>query len=169
MEYKRFKLTKEQVEKLLLFKGVYEDLKTNATIDIIEAVTSSKLNTRDSASLLRESLRMLYHQSFFEFRQSVISDSDSFEDGIVLQVDTSIKDHNIEVTSIIERFVLDLGILRLYLKNLDLTNRDIFYECGIDEIYSTISDFTDSVSETFDEKLADELKEYIVDDEQDEL
>lgn len=169
MEYKRFKLTKEQVEKLTLFKGVYEDLKTNATIDIIEAVTSSKLSTRDSASLLRESLRMLFHQSYFEFRHNVISDSDSFEDGIVLQVDTSVKDHNIEVTSTIERFVLDLGILRLYLKNLDLTNRDTFYEYGIDEIYSIISDFTESVSETFDEKLADELKEYRLDDEQAEL
>ena len=168
MKYKRFKLTKEQVEKLTSFKGVYKDLKTNATIDIVEAVTSSKLNTRDSASLLRESLRMLFHQSYFEFRQDIISDSDCFEDGIVLQVDTSVKGSNIEVALTIERFVLELSILRLYLKNLDLTNRNTFYEYGIDEIYSIIGDFTESISEIFDEKLADELKEFEIEVKEDE-
>lgn len=164
-EVKTFNLTEEIKEQIL--KSLYwNDLMTDAKLSIIEAIVDKTIEIRQASTTIRENFKILFFQDYIKLKKELINDKYSYNDEGTFNIwySVNLDNPNDKLNEHIEFSVTQLVYTKLYLRGLDISESDIFYEEGIERINEQINDFVEDLYNIQANMFINELKEFEIEE-----
>ena len=164
-EVKTFNLTEEIKEQIL--KSLYwNDLMTDAKLSIIEAIVDKTIEIRQASTTIRENFKILFFQDYIKLKKELINDKYSYNDEGTFNIwySVNLDNPNDKLNEHIEFYVTQLVYTKLYLRGLDISESDTFYEEGIERINEQINDFVEDLYNIQANMFINELKEFEIEE-----